>query len=151
MSALFLLKLIKWLGVVAFSAGLIGAVLPRDLADRQAAAYWLATPGIVLVWLGGFGLTKLTHISMGSPWLSASMLLSLVALQAVVWGVERAERGRAAVAVVAVVALVATLALMVTRPGNRLAPSHDLGAVQAAPDAVAEASLLHDADEEAIR
>ncbi len=130
MSLYVVLKLLKWIGVLAFTAGVAGAVLPHALADRRRAAHWLATPGIVLMWMGGYGLTREAGISMGSAWVAGAMLLSLVTLQAVVWGVERAERGRALVGGVAVITLLASLVLMVARPGHREASAH-----AAAPDA----------------
>lgn len=120
------LRLAKWVGLMTFSAGVAGAVLPSSWEDRQRAVYQLATPGFVLTWMAGYGLMRSTSVSMGSPWISGTLLLSLVTLQAIVWGVERPDRRRGVVAVVALGGLLGSTALMVARPGTVIQPTAEV-------------------------
>jgi hypothetical protein len=118
-STWLMLRLIKFVGVALLAAGTIGGLLPRDLEDRQRAVYALATPGLLLTWLAGYGLAKATSISLGSTWISSSMLLGLVGFQLLAWAVEREGRRKAWVAIATIAALSSVFALMVVRPGTR--------------------------------
>lgn len=118
MTTWMVLRFCKWVGVLLFTAGVAGAVLPTSFADRQAAVYRLATPGFVLTWLSGYGLLREASVSMGSAWVGAGLLLSLATLQAIVWGVEREDRGRGAVGALALLGLLTTVGVMVERPGT---------------------------------
>lgn len=119
MSTWLLLRFVKMAALALLGAGIGGALLPRDLADRRRAVYALATPGLVLTWLAGFGLARESGISLGSPWISASIVLGIGLFQLIVWAVEREGRRRRWVAALAIAALLATLGLMVTKPGTR--------------------------------
>ena len=110
------LRFAKLVGILAFGMG-IGGALFGDAAQRQRAAYWLATPGFLLTALAGFGLAKASGVSLGAPWISGSLLLSLVALDLTVRSVEPGRPRSLPRAVGIVTALVAVLALMVWRPG----------------------------------
>lgn len=80
MSAWLIVRLLKYIGMLTFAMGIAGALLPNEQRRRQAAALWLATPGFVLTWLGGYGLTRQLGLSLGAPWISISMLASLLCL-----------------------------------------------------------------------
>ncbi len=123
MSAWVVWRLVKWLGVLLFVAGVFGGVLPSSLEDRRRAVYAVATPGFVLTWLAGWALLRIGGTSMGSTWVSSSLLLSIVSLAAVVWGVETPTRPRRLVALVAMGSLAATVTLMTLRPGTRMLPA----------------------------
>ena len=116
------LRFLKWAAVLLFTIGVAGAVGGGDLASRRTSAYWAATPGFLLMWLAGYALARTTGTSLGSAWMSGGMLLSMLALQAVLWGVEREARPRAAVAAVAIAAMLGAVGLMVWKPGHRASP-----------------------------
>ena len=50
------LRLLKWLGLLLYGAGLWGALVPADGALRAQAARYPATAGFVLLWFAGWGL-----------------------------------------------------------------------------------------------
>lgn len=111
------LRFAKFVGIVAFGMGIGGALFGGAGPQRQRAAYWLATPGFLLTALAGFGLVKATGASMGAPWISGSLVLSLVALDLTIRSVEPG-RPRSLVRELGIaVALAAVMALMVWRPG----------------------------------
>ena len=111
------LRFTKLVGILAFAMGIGGALLGSEGPQRQRAAYWLATPGFLLTALAGFGMVKATGASLGAPWISGSLVLSLVALELTVRSVEPGRPRSTAHMVGIVGALVAVLALMVWRPG----------------------------------
>lgn len=116
------LLLLKWTSVTVFTVGAVGAVGAGDLPRRRLAAYRLAAPGYVWIWVAGFALARTTGTSLGSGWITGSMLLSTVALAAAIWVVEREDRPRTAVAVVMVASVLAAAGLMTFKPGDRVAP-----------------------------
>jgi hypothetical protein len=116
-----ILRLAKFVGVLAFAMGLALALAPSTTPDmaamRRRAAYWLATPGFILTWIAGWGMAKQYAISLGRPWVSISMLASLVALHELLRDVEPGRpRSRVRVAVI-VLALFVSLTSMVVRDG----------------------------------
>ena len=52
-------------------------------------ARFVATLGFALLWFSGWGLARLTGVSLGSAYLSASMALSLLSMQLLIWSTER--------------------------------------------------------------
>ncbi len=116
------LLLLKWASVTAFTVGAAGAVAAGDLDTRRRAAYRLAAPGYVWIWVAGFALARTTGTSLGSGWVTGGMLLSTLALAAAIWVVEREDRPRTAVAVVLVVSVLAAAGLMTFKPGHRVSP-----------------------------
>jgi hypothetical protein len=112
------LRLVKWVGLLLLGGGVAGALGQSSLDARRRAVYRLATPGFFLLWLAGFGLARQTATSLGSPWISASLLSSLLMLQALAWSVERPGRERAATFLVTL-PLAVTLLLMVLQPFSR--------------------------------
>lgn len=111
------LRLAKFIGVIAFAMGIALALGPGHERVRQRAAYWLATPGFVLAWIAGYGMAKMYAISVGRPWITVTMLASTVALHEVVRDVEPGRpRSKLRVAVI-LLALLVSLASMVIRYG----------------------------------
>lgn len=119
MEPLLAFRLLKHVGSALFVAGVLGALLPERLVDRQRATYWVATPGLLLSWTAGYGLVRETGVSLGATWISVSMLLSLGVLQLAVWSVERDGRRSVWSGVLAAAGILAILALMVWRPDAR--------------------------------
>jgi FtsH-binding integral membrane protein len=113
-----LLRLAKFVGVLAFAMGIAISLAPTtDDSIRRRAAYWLATPGFLLTWLAGYGLAKMYAISLGRPWITVSMLASLIALHELVRDVEPGRPRSTIRTVVILAALGVSLASMVIRHG----------------------------------
>ena len=99
------LRFLKWIALFLLVSGTLSAFTSSRLEDRQRAAYWMATPGFVLTWVFGYRAAEKMGISLGSPWISVTMLSSLSALAVTVWSVERDRAMRWIPAVVAIGAL----------------------------------------------
>jgi hypothetical protein len=113
------LRLVKFVGVIAFAMGIALALAPTDdmARVRQRAAYWLATPGFIVTWIVGWGMARQLAVSLGRPWITISMVASLVALHETIRDVEPGRpRSRARVAVI-LIALFISLGSMVIRHG----------------------------------
>lgn len=110
------LRLIKLLAAALWASGTIGAFLPKDLEDRQRAAYFLMGPGFGLSWVLGFVLAFAREMSLLSAWAIGAMALSLFSLNVVLWSVGREGRRGPVGASLAIAGLVGTFALMVFRP-----------------------------------
>jgi hypothetical protein len=80
MSVWLFIRLLKYVGVLAFAMGIAGALLPNEQRIRQRAALWIAAPGFVLTWIAGYGMTRQLGVSLGEPWVSISMVASMAAL-----------------------------------------------------------------------
>jgi len=112
------LRFAKFIGMLAFGMGIGGALLGGAGRQRQRAAYWVATPGFLVMALAGFGMVKATGVSLGAPWISGSLVLSLGALELTIRSVEPGRASSVARVVGIVGALVGVLVLMVWRPGG---------------------------------
>ena len=110
-----LILLCKLLSCLALAAGTWGGLTPNTHADRQRAVYGLATPAFFFTWLFGYAMMRQGGYTMGAPWISASLLTSLLSLLALTRAVEQ-DRPAPITSAVAVLGLVATVALMVFRP-----------------------------------
>jgi hypothetical protein len=125
LSVYLLLRTLKWLGMLAYGAGLVGALGSETPAGRSKAVQLWATLGFALLWFSGWGLARLTGVSLGSAYLSASMALSLLSMQLLIWSTERRSPelarapGRIWAGRLAAVLSVAVIVLMVARPGAR--------------------------------
>ncbi len=80
MSFWLVIRLLKYVGMLMFAMGIAGTLLPNDQRVRQRAALWIATPGFVLTWFAGYGMTRELGLSLGEPWISISMVASMAAL-----------------------------------------------------------------------
>jgi len=114
MTVWILLRLVKFLGVILFGAGVLGT-LQRDQSARQVAAQRTACVGFTLTWISGFFLVQELGLPLTAPWILASMLTSVVALNGALRAAESADRA-VLPAVIAHVGLVGTLVLMSWRP-----------------------------------
>jgi hypothetical protein len=111
------IDLCKWIGVLAFVAGATGAFAIGDAEQRRQAAQWVATPGLVLTWLGGYGLLEAHHFSLKSTWVVGALLIT-TAILALAFAAVRTPRRRLLYGSIAGVLLFANLVLMVERPGT---------------------------------
>jgi hypothetical protein len=113
------LRLAKFVGVIALAMGVALALAPGsdNGVARRRAAYWLATPGFIVTWIAGWGMAHTRAISLGKPWISVSMLASIVALHELLRDVEPGRPRSTARTVVILVALFFSLASMVIRFG----------------------------------
>lgn len=73
-------RFVKFLGIGLLAMGVVGATLLPDPIQRQRATYALGTAGFLMTWTAGYGLAKLSGTSLGVPWISLSLLLSLLAM-----------------------------------------------------------------------
>jgi peptidoglycan/LPS O-acetylase OafA/YrhL len=110
------LRLVKLLAVALLASGTVGAFLPRDLEDRQRAAYALAGPGFGLSWVCGFLMIWAQQRSLLSGWLLGAAVLSVFSLNVVLWSTGKDGRRGPIAAALAIGSLALTIALMVLRP-----------------------------------
>lgn len=128
------LRFLKWIAMFLLVSGTLGAFLGGRLEDRQRAAYWMATPGFVLTWIFGYHLAEKLGISLGSPWISLTMMSSLGALAVTVWSVERERAMRWIPALVAVGALaIGTGAMTYKLGGTKTMPAHSEHSTEVTP------------------
>src|SRR5262245_36183670 len=107
------LRFAKLLAVLALASGTIGAFVPKDLEDRQRAAYGLAGPGFVVSWLVGVLVAWVAQTSLLEPWILGSIATSAFSINVVLWSTGKEGRRTPLAAALAVVSLLASLALMV--------------------------------------
>lgn len=110
------LRLAKIVGILVLCTGIGGALGGGAASQRQWAAYWVATPGFVLLALAGFGMAKATGASLGALWITGGLVLGLLALELTVQGVEPGRSPSRARVLGVAGALAGALALMVWRP-----------------------------------
>jgi hypothetical protein len=111
-----LLHLGKLLSVMLLSAGTIGVFVTSSFEDRQRAAFWLAGPGFGLAWALGFVLALARGVSTLSGWIVASMALSLLSINVVLFVAGRDGRRSGTTAALAIIPLVLVVVLMVYKP-----------------------------------
>jgi hypothetical protein len=111
------LRLAKFIGVIAFAMGIALTLAPGLERVRQRAAHWLATSGFILTWIAGYGMAKMYAISLGRPWITVTILASTIALHETVRDVEPGRPRSKVRAAVILIALLVSLASMVIRYG----------------------------------
>lgn len=127
------LRFLKWIAVFLLVSGILGAFMAGGLKDRQRAAYWLATPGFVLTWTLGFAIAETRSISMGSPWVSTTMLATIVGLAVTIWSVEKDRRLRWIPGVVAIGTLLLSTAVMTYKLGGTKTVTQDTHPTEVTP------------------
>lgn len=112
------LRLFKFIGVGLLFAGTLSVVLPFEMPQptRRKLAYSLVAPGFFVTWGAGLLLAGLAGHSFLSTWILASLALSILSIQGVIYAAAREGRAGLAASLIALVPLVGTLALMVWRP-----------------------------------
>lgn len=106
----------KIFSVVLLGTGSIGTVFSSHYEDQKRFAYFLAGPGFGLCWAFGVGLTHVSGVSLFSSWIVGSMLLSIVALNAILYAAGKEGRRSPLVSALILVPLAITVVLMVTKP-----------------------------------
>ncbi len=109
------LRGLKLLSVCLLFAGTVGTFATPTLTSAERFAYRMAGPGFALVYLAGFGLAYLTGVSPLSIWVVASIVLSIVSLQVVLFAVGREGRRGPVTAAIAILPLCACVFLMTFR------------------------------------
>ncbi|AUX48399.1 hypothetical protein SOCE26_099330 [Sorangium cellulosum] len=115
MAAYQILLLIKFVGVILYSGGLIGSFVATALVDRKRAVHAVASPGLVVTWIAGYLLTTQLQVPLTELWIVAAIPLSLVSQLALVHSVSRDRRTTGAF-VSAFAPLFMVLLMMVFRP-----------------------------------
>jgi integral membrane protein len=112
----------KLVGIVLLCAGIAGAVLPGRTRHRVTAGLQLATLGVLLTWLGGYALLKLTDRPLASPFVLEALFSSLIAVAAA-WVASTVARPSPFLLAVPLVGLLNAMGAMVARdaPGEGLA------------------------------
>ncbi len=117
MTSILLFRFFKYTALLMLAAATAGAFLPEQETTRKRAVYLLGTVGLALTWMAGFGLLRNGGVSMGAPWITGPVLLSIAWFHTLVWSVESPKRRRPLWAGVASALLLTALALMIVRPG----------------------------------
>lgn len=110
-----LLLLLKFVGVVLYGGGLIGALATTSPLDRKRAVHAIASPGLVVTWTAGYLLTLQLNLALTEPWILGGLSLSLVSQLSLVAMASR-ERRTWAGALLAAVPFFFVLVLMIFRP-----------------------------------
>ncbi len=110
-----LLLVVKFAAVMAYAGGFVSAFVASGIEERRRAVHGIASPALLVVWMAGYGLTTVLHVSMLELWILGGLVLSLASLLALVYSVSRAEVSKASFCV-AGGPLVLVLVLMAFRP-----------------------------------
>ncbi|MHA7629858.1 hypothetical protein [Corallococcus sp. M7] len=110
-----LLLLLKFVGVVLYGGGLVGALAATESGDRKRAVHAIASPGLVVTWTAGYLLTLQFNIALTEAWILGGLTLSLVSQLALV-AMASTGRRTLAVSLLAAVPFFCVLVLMVFRP-----------------------------------
>lgn len=84
---ILLLKVMKYVGVSLFAAGIFAALFSQQTRQRSVAAHWVATTGFLLTWIAGYGAMKAMGYKLSSPWIVNSIVASTVVLAATLYAV----------------------------------------------------------------
>lgn len=79
-SAWLVFRLVKWLGIAVFAAGLGLSVSRSPVRSRLFGGLGVATAGLFLTWMSGYGMMKGLDQSFREPHIAGALLASLVAL-----------------------------------------------------------------------
>ncbi len=111
-----LIRLVKFAGVLAFAGGAIAALITSDLANRRVAVHRVASPGLLVTWIGGYLLAD----ALARPWTELWILAGFggsFALQGIlVWTVSIEARPSAAMRAAVIGLLGSLLVVMIWRP-----------------------------------
>ncbi|MCA9529901.1 MAG: hypothetical protein KC543_07175 [Myxococcales bacterium] len=106
----------KYVSVIVFTVGCVGAIVPGPLERRRRFGYIWASLGLGACWVLGFLLVYFTATSLLSGWILWSLVLSVVSLQAVLYVVGAEGRLGWVSRSLVIAPLLGTIALMVLQP-----------------------------------
>ena len=109
------LKFAKLVAVALLLGAAVGALVVDGLEQRRKLVYRIAGPALAATWSAGFGLAWVTQVSIASWWVLAAMVLSLLAVQALLYVAGRDGRRNVWSALLVVAPLVGCIAIMVYR------------------------------------
>ncbi len=107
--------LIKFIGVVLFAGGMMASFVATGLPERKLAVHRIASPGLLLTWLGGAGAAELTAVPLTEAWIVGGVVFSFLSMSGLVISVSREMKSPGWV-LFATVPLLIVLVLMVSRP-----------------------------------
>ena len=110
-----LILLLKLVGVLLYAGGLIAAFVSTSLKERKRAVHAIASPGLVVTWVGGYLLTTQLHLPLTELWIIGGLVFSLISQLALVYSVSR-DRRTVPAFLAAAIPLLLVVALMVFRP-----------------------------------
>src|SRR5690606_24407230 len=70
------LLVFKFVSVLAYAGGVVGAFASRALEDRKRAAHSIAGPSLLAVWVFGYLLAEVTRASLMEFWILGALALS---------------------------------------------------------------------------
>lgn len=115
MASYHILYILKFIAIMVFSGGFMGAFLSKSDKERKFAVHGIASPGLTAVWFIGFLLARETHYPLTSFFIVWGFLLSLLSLFLAMLAVSKQRHGMTPF-IVAASPLILVLYLMVTRP-----------------------------------
>ncbi|WP_437672848.1 hypothetical protein [Sorangium sp. So ce131] len=83
---------LKFLSIMGYAGGAVGAFLCQDPAARKRAVHRVASPCLLATWLSGYALLVLNSWPLFELWIVGALLLSLVANAVLVYCVARERR-----------------------------------------------------------
>jgi hypothetical protein len=115
MAIYVVLKITKFLALLAYAGGLCAALSAVGPKQHQFFVHRVASPALLVTWLAGYGLSLMTSVPLSELWIAGGLLLSLVSQLALVFSAAKGRRDGVTFAW-ATVPLVGVVVLMVTRP-----------------------------------
>ncbi len=107
--------LIKFIGVALFTGGMGANLVATGMHERKVAVHRIASPGLLLTWLGGAGAAEMTAIPLTEAWTLGGVFFSFLSMSALVISVSR-EKKSLGMTLFAVMPLFVVLILMIARP-----------------------------------
>lgn len=80
MSAYLVWRLIKFIAFALWGAGVFSLIRERAQKKGLQTLYFLIVPSFSVLWISGWLMMKLKGFSMAEPWISNTMLFSLISL-----------------------------------------------------------------------
>lgn len=116
MHTYLLIRFAKFAGVLIFAGGAIGALVAPDLPTRKTLVHRVASPGLLLVWVGGLLLAWRLARPWSELWMLGAFATTFVIQGLLTWRAARVENGGPALSLAVVGLMAASLALMIWRP-----------------------------------
>ena len=115
MAIYLLLKIAKFVAVLAYAGSLCAAFVTRDVEQHRVLVHRLASPALLLVWLAGYGLTLVMNVPLTELWVLGGLVLSLTSQLALVFSAAKGRQDKVTLAW-ATLPLAFVVVLMVVKP-----------------------------------